>query len=114
MSEDHTDETERVRKHMYLVTEHEEEGRVGGVKITDHRMTHPLKNEEGPITVLDEEPGDFRQVGKIVGMGYADFATEQEYEDEIADVMKQKLAEIDEEYLVKAGLEPNEVLPNAA
>jgi hypothetical protein len=102
-----------VRKYFYLVTEHEEEDRVGGVSIMDSRMSRPLKNEEGPITVLDDDKEGFRDVGKKVGMGYYDFESEQAYEnnENCVEVMKQKLSEIDEKWLRKAGLEPEEVLP---
>jgi hypothetical protein len=103
-----------VRKHFYLVTEHEDEDRVGGVSIMDSRMSRPLKNKEGPITVLDEDKDGFRDVGKKVGMGYYDFESEDAYEDDeqCVEVMKQKLAEIDEQWLRKAGLDPQEVLPS--
>jgi hypothetical protein len=76
-------------------------------------MSRPLKNEEGPITVLNEEKEDFVDIGKKVGMGYHDFESQEAYEDEenCVDVMKQKLGEIDEQWLRKAGLQPEEVLP---
>lgn len=100
-----------VRKHFYLVTEHEEKDRVGGVSIMDSRMQRPLKNEEGPITVLDEDKEGFSHIGKQVGMGYYDFESEDEYEDNdrCVEVMKQKLAEIGEKWIEKAGLDPQEV-----
>jgi len=103
---------ESVRKYMYLVTEHEDDERVGGVSFMDSQMSRPLKNEEGPITVLDDDKEGFSDVGKKVGMGYHDFESQEAYEDNdncIA-VMKEKLAEIDEKWLQKAGLEPDEVL----
>jgi len=103
-----------VRKHFYLITEHENDERVGGVSIMNSRLSRPLKNQEGPITVLDEDKKDFREVGKQVGMGYYDFESEAQYEDNgnCVSVMKQKLAEIDEEWVRKAGLDPEEVLPD--
>lgn len=99
-----------VRKHMYLITEHENEDRVGGVSFMDSRMSRPLKNEEGPISVFDEEQGAFREVGKKVGLGYHDFESEEAYEDNdhVVDVMKDKLAEIDARWLEKAGHDPAE------
>lgn len=96
-----------MRKHLYLITEHENEDRVGGVAIYDTRFSTPTKNEEGPITVLDEEIEGFREVGKKVGLGYHDFESEEEAEDN--EVWKQvidaKLAEIDARWLEKAGIE---------
>lgn len=99
-----------VRKHLYLVTEHEKEDRVGGVSFHDSRMSRPLKNEEAPIHVLDKEKEDFRIVGKQVGMGYHDFESEEAYNDNdhVADVIAEKLAEIDAEYIEKAGHDPAE------
>lgn len=99
-----------VRKHMYLITEHEDEDRVGSVSFMDTRMARPLKNEEGPITVLDDEKRGYRKVGKKVGLGYHDFKSEEAYEDNdtVVEVMKSKLAEIDAEWLEKAGLDPAE------
>jgi hypothetical protein len=99
---------------MYLITEHEEDDRVGGVSIMDSRMSRPLKNEEGPITILDDDKEGFRQVGKKVGMGYYDFESVEAYEDNdhCAKIMKQKLAEIDKKWLQKAELNPDKILPN--
>jgi len=99
-----------VRKHFYLVTEHEEDRRVGCVSIMDQRMSKPLKNEEGRITVLNEEKEDFEHVGKKVGLGYADFENEDDYEARVDDVIKEKLADVDKDWLEKAGLDAEEVL----
>jgi hypothetical protein len=94
-----------MRKHLYLITEHKEEDRVGLISAMDSRMSRPLKNEEGPITVLDEEKQGFRDVGKKVGMGYADFEDEEEMEERFPEVIKDKLADLDERWLRKAGHE---------
>jgi len=103
-------DADTVRKHMYLITEHEKEESVGGVSVMDTRMSRPLKGEEGPIKVLDEDKKGFKTVGKQVGLGYHDFDTEAAYEDtdRCFEVVKQKLAEIDEKWLRKAGLDPEE------
>lgn len=98
----------RVRKHLYLVTEHEDENVVGGVKIFDTRLSRSAKNSETPITVLDEENGSFRTAGKQVSMGYVDFDSEEDYEARIGDEMERKLAEIDAKHIEKAGLDPEE------
>jgi hypothetical protein len=95
-----------MRKHLYLITEHENEEYVGTIQSTDMRLDYPLKNEEGAYTVFNEETGEFRDVGKKVGVGYHDF-TEEEWNDNshVADVFKRKLEEIDDKWIDKAGLE---------
>jgi len=102
-----------VRKHFYLITDHENEDRIGGVSVMDSRLSRPEKNTEGPITVLDEEQKDFRRVGSQVGLGYHDFVSESAYDnnEHVSDVMKRKLDDIDEKWLHKAGLDPEEILP---
>lgn len=99
-----------MRKHLYLVTEHEEDDRVGGIKILDKRLAPSSKNEESDIHKFDEETGEFYTAGKSVSMGYVDFEDEADYEDRIEDEIRRKLGEIDTEWLEKAGLEPQEVL----
>lgn len=102
-----------VRKHFYLITEHDKEDRVGGVSVMGSRLSRPEKNEEGPVTVLDEEKRGFSEIGKQVHLGYADFEDEDDYEDRVGDVIRKKLAEVDRRWLEKAGLEPEEILPEA-
>ncbi len=101
-----------VRKYLYLVTEHEEEDRVGGISVMDSQMSRPTKNNEAPIRIIDEEKEDFRIVGKKVGMGYHDFESEDAYDDNdrFVEVVEKKLGEIDEEWLDKADV-PEEVRP---
>ena len=95
-----------VRKHLYLVTEHDEEGRIGGVKITDQRLASGEKNKETPITALDENEGGFVHVGKQVHLGYLDFEGEDEYKDaDFADVLQRKAREVDRHWVKKAGIE---------
>jgi len=92
------------RKHFYLITEHEEEARVGGVSVFESRMTTPTKNEEGAIQVRDTETKTYMTVGKKVGLGYHDFEDEQEYEATVLEVMKKKIREVDEKWAEKAGV----------
>lgn len=99
-----------MRKHMYLITEHEDEEKVGAIMSTDTPMSRPVKNEEGPMHVLDDEEEDIRQVGKKVGLGYHDYATDNPEEEHIAQVMQDKLTEIDEHWVEKAGLELEELV----
>ena len=100
-----------MRKHLYLITEHEEEDRVGGVSFMDKRLSRSEKNSETPIHNLDHDKEDFVVVGKQVSLGYVDFDDEDDYEENAVDAMKQKLDEVDRRHLEKAGLEPEEVLP---
>lgn len=99
-----------VRKHFYLVTEHEEADRVGGVKILDKRLSRSSKNEETPIHTFDEDAGEFPVVGKQVSMGYVDFDSEEDYEENGHEAIKEKLTELDDRHLEKAGHDPQEVL----
>jgi hypothetical protein len=94
-----------MRKHLYLVTEHDKDDRVGGVKVMDQRMSRPEKNNEGPIQKFDKEAGDFYTAGKMVSLGYVDFEDEQDYEENFSEAVKRKLAEIDERWCDKAGLD---------
>lgn len=98
------------RKHFYLVTEHEDSDQVGRVSIGDSRLANGSKNEETAIHTFDEDTGDFEILGKRVSMGYIDFESEDDYEENIGDAVRRKLGEIDERHLHKAGLDPNEVL----
>jgi hypothetical protein len=97
-----------MRKHFYLVLEHEQDDYVGAIQIQDHRSDRAFKGDPGPMMVLDEDEG-FRTVGRKVGLGYHDFEDETDYEDRIADVIDAKLREVDDEYLDKAGHDPQEV-----
>jgi len=94
-----------MRKHLYLSTEHEEEDRVGLFEIADSRRSRSLKNEEGPIHVLDRESKSFKTTGKRVGLGYHDFEDEEDYEERLSDVLESKMADIDDKWLRKAGHE---------
>jgi len=96
-----------MRKHLYLITEHENEDRVGCVKMSDKRFDRVSKNEEGPIQKFDKDAKDFKTVGKQVGVGYYDFESQAQYDDNefVADVMQEKLGEIDDEWLEKAGVD---------
>jgi hypothetical protein len=95
----------RVRKHLFLVTEHEEDDRVGGVSVFDKPTMRPEKNEEAPITRFNEDKTDFIDVGMKVGLGYHDFESEQDFEERAADVMQMKIREVDRKWAEKAGVE---------
>ena len=96
-----------MRKHFYLITAHENTDRVGGISIFDSRHSRSLKNEEEPITVLDEESEGFREVGRNVYLGYHDFESESEYDDEefVGKIITHKIRSVDREWAAKAGVE---------
>lgn len=99
-----------MRKHLYLITEHRNEERVGCVLTQDTRLTAASKDEELALHTYDEDEGDFKVAGQQVSMGYVDFEDEEDFDDRLADEIKRKLGEIDTEHLEKAGLNPQEVL----
>lgn len=97
-----------MRKHFYLVIEHETDDYVGGIQIQDRRSDRAFKDQPGPMMVLDEEAEDFRTVGRKVGLGYHDFENEDDYQARLNDVIEQKLGEIDAKWLEQAGHDPTE------
>jgi hypothetical protein len=96
------------RKHMALITEHDDEERVGLIKSTEKRLSRWTKNGESPIMTFDEEAGEFNTVGKEVHLGYADFEGEPD-NDEFADAVHRKLGVVDQRHLDKAGIDLEEV-----
>jgi hypothetical protein len=106
-----TTEQSATRRYFSLITEHENDDRVGLIEITDKRPSRREKNAETPFHKIDEDAGDFYIAGKRVSMGYHDFESEEQYEDEdhLTGVVERKLAEIDDEHLEKAGHDPEEV-----
>ncbi len=97
-----------VRKYLYLITENEDEEIVGSVKELETPLATGEKNVETKSQTYED--GQFWTVGKHVGMGYVDFDTVEAYEEGIHDAIIRKLGEIDEKWLKKAGLDPEEVL----
>jgi len=100
-----------MRKHMYLIVEHERDEFEGNVKFTDKTLGSVLKGEIGPIHKFDEEDGEFSTVGKQVGLGYHDFDSPEEYEDNdrVQQVVLEKLRQVDESHLERAGVDLDEV-----
>lgn len=94
-----------MRRYFYVITE-SDRGYTGDIVITDRRLEHPLKNQEGPHTVFDENVHEHIQIGKQVGLGYYDFDDEDDYESNCWQVMDSKLNEIDRKWVEKAGLDP--------
>jgi len=99
-----------MRKHLYLITEHPDDSKVGKLEIQDRRHEAAEKNKEVAVQKMGLDSGD-RWTYKVVGLGYLDFDSERDYQENIADRYPEKLAEIDEEHIEAAGLDPQEVLP---
>jgi hypothetical protein len=99
-----------MRRHFYLITGNgRNEDRVGGVSIDSTRRPRAKKNEERVSDKRDLDTGETWEEW-YVSLGYYDFEDEDDYEENGWDVVQEKLAEIDEEHLEKAGLDPEEVL----
>lgn len=103
-----------MRKYLYLITEHDDPGMVGLVKLTGSPIAHAKKNEERVIQTLNieelEQGNVDRGTYQCVGLGYADFEDEADYEERIEEVVKRKLTEIDGTHLEKAGVSPEAVV----
>jgi hypothetical protein len=93
---------------MYLITEHENENKVGNVVFTDKKRAWPEKNKSGDIQV--HRDGDFETVGEQVCLGFHDFEGEPEFNDPnvVQSAIEQKFQSIDDEFLVAAGKDPSE------
>ena len=94
-----------MRKYLYLITEHPDDDMVGKVVITDKpKLTGAQKNKEGVCQKRNLDTGETWQYQEV-GLGYADFDDEEDYEERISDVIDEKFDEIDDEHLEKAGIE---------
>lgn len=84
-----------MRKYLYFITHHENSDRVGDCKIMDKQLSWPLKNREGPIIRFNEEREVYQHIGRMVGLGSADFEDVDDFQDRISDVIEDKLIESD-------------------
>lgn len=96
-----------MREHFYLITEHENDDKVGACKTSEGGTAHE-KNTEREVHKFDKEEGDFYTAGKEVYMGYVDFDTDDPSNDQYADAIERKMGEIDGKWIDKAGLDPEE------
>lgn len=94
-----------MRKHLYLITEHPDGDCVGNVELSERRHALVEKNSEGVVETFNVDTGEERKY-RCVGLGYHDFADEQDYEENAADIIQEKLAGIDTKWQEKAGIEP--------
>lgn len=98
-----------MRKHIYLITEHYDDSKIGGIKISDTRLSDAKKNTESPITRYDEDDGIFENAGKQVALGYYDFDSKAEYanNEKLARIVEKKIRSVDRKWAEKAGVEHN-------
>jgi len=94
-----------MRKHLYLITEHPDNEQVGRVELRDRRHELVEKNEEGVVETFNTGTGERREFW-CVGLGYYDFEDEDQYEEAVGDVCREKLSEVDAKWHEKAGVEP--------
>jgi len=97
-------ENETHRQHLYLITSHPNEKYVGLVESREKPYVVAEKNAERRVDKRDLESGEGFTM-KVVGLGYHDFESKDPDPDHFSRVSKQKLAEIDDEILEKAGVE---------
>jgi len=92
-----------MRKHLALITDHDNEDLVGTVKITDQQLPRVRKDEDRTVDTVNVETNE-RGSYDAVGLGYHDFEDEQHYQETIGGVVSAKLRDIDTEHLKKAGV----------
>lgn len=99
-----------MRRYFYLITANERNGdRVGGVSINTNRRQRSEKNTEVATDKRDLETNDVWEE-RYVSLGYHDFEDEEDYEENVGDVIQEKLEDIDDRHLETAGLDPKGVL----
>lgn len=100
--------TNRVRWYLYLIVGHPNDDHVGRVRAANKKYDQPEKNEEASIQRKDLATGD-TYVEQVVGLGYYDFETRRKSVERYTEVAQEKLGEVDESHLRKAGLDSEEV-----
>lgn len=94
-----------MRKHLYLITEHSDDDHIGLVEVKERRHARVEKNSEGVVETFNIETGERREY-RCVGLGYYDFDDESDYQENAADVLHEKLVEVDTQWHEKAGVQP--------
>lgn len=92
-----------MRKYLALITDDEDDGELVGRVETRESPFTATKNEEVAVQQRNLETGETWQ-RRYVGLGYIDTKTELSPQEWIS-VLNEKLVEIDEKYLDKAGVE---------
>jgi len=99
------------RRFLYLIVDAPDEEMVGKVESVDSPYATCEKNKLRPVNRRDLDT-DETWTEQLVGLGYHDF---EDYDDDerFAEVCQQKLADIDDEHIREARLEPEGVAPDA-
>ena len=97
-----------MRRYLYLITESEKHPEhVGNVEFTERQRAYSEKNVEHVQDYRNMETGETWQ-GWAVSLGFYDFEDEADYNENALRVAREKLSEVDDEHLEKAGLDPDE------
>lgn len=107
MSTEGQDTGSGFRKHLYLVTSHPDEDRVGLVESREKRYEMAEKNEERRVDKRNLDTGEGFTM-KVVGLGFHVFQSDTPSGERFSEVAKDKLAEIDDEHLESAGFDPED------
>lgn len=98
-----------VRKYMYLITASEKDpDDVGKVEVSSKPRHGAEKNVERTNSMLVVDSGERYDVS-IVGLGYYDFENDAAYREHGGEIVRQKLLEIDDQYLETVGIDPDDV-----
>jgi hypothetical protein len=92
------------RRHLYLITSHPNDDYVGLVESREKRYEMAAKNEERRVDKRNLETGEGFTM-QVVGLGYHDFEDADPDQDTFSRISKEKLAEIDAEYLEQDGVD---------
>ena len=94
------------REYLYLVTDHPDEENIGRVEFAPKQHLNVEKNLEGTIHIRNVETGGSYEY-QCVGMGSHDFESEEQSNDAdvCLEVIQEKMDDLDEEWLQKAGVE---------
>lgn len=97
-----------MRRHFYLIVDSPHDDRIAGCDIQDSRYPGASKNEQTVQHRRNLETGETYEE-TIVSLGYEDYESESAYEANVVEDMNEKLAEIDDQHLRDAGVDPAEV-----
>lgn len=101
-----------MRRYLYLIVSHPEDEYVGQVEAREKRYETAVKNEERRIDKRNVRTGESYSQ-RVVSLGFHDFDDREDYEENFVEVVQRKLTEIDKKHLADAGLEAQEVGPDA-
>lgn len=88
-----------MRKYLYLITDHPNQDIIGQVEITDKPKMRVKKNKEVSVGLRNLESGEKQGKKSIIGLGYEDFDSKDDYENSVSEVVENKLEDIDDNFL---------------